>query len=92
MPHNETGGSLYSTKLNKFEPVSSDDHQMSVAEGVPRSDVVGYPTMWPWTHDTCDVPTPTPGVQTDAGESITFPQLRLRAVKTVVKMKTKIVE
>ena len=47
-------------QVNKFEQVSHDNHQMSVARGRglgPRSDVGGDP-LSDLSHDACDVPTP----------------------------------
>ena len=55
--------------MNKFEQFSSDDHQMSVAEGgYPRSHVgggwMGIPGLMSLpcalSHDTCDVTYPPP--------------------------------
>ena len=60
--------------MNKFEQLSSDDHQMSVAGGG-----VGYLLCDP-SHDPCDIYL-SPYEQIDACENITFPQLHLRAVK-----------
>ena len=47
-------------QMNKFEQVSSDDHQMSVAGGVSQ---VPGPEQWGTLpcdlfHDACDVPIP----------------------------------
>ena len=59
--------------MNKFEQVSSDDHQMSLArESQVWCPGEGVPT-WPFPGGTppCDLP-PPPG-QTDACENITFP-------------------
>ena len=86
------GGGL---QVNKFEQVSSDDHQMSVAgvgplqwwapdvnsRGYPRSDVQGEggTLLCDLLHDACDVT--APNRMTDTCENITFLQLRWRAVK-----------
>ena len=73
--------------MNKLEQVSSDDHQMSVA-GVsryPRSHVGGVPYNVTYSIMHVMLPISLPCEQTDARESITFPQLLLRAVITCVE-------
>ena len=63
--------------MNKFEQLSSDDHQMSVAGGG-----VGYLPSDP-SHDPCDIYL-SPYEQIDACENITFPQLPLLALINVI--------
>ena len=68
-------------QMNKFEQVSSNQHQMSLAEGiqvwcpgrVPYH--VTYPMMHLMSPNTCQ--------QTDSCENITFQQLLLQAVITI---------
>ena len=66
--------------MNKFEQVSSDDHQMSVAGGRYTGLMSGGGGTLPCdlSHDAFDHTYPRE--QTDACENITFPQLRLRVV------------
>ena len=78
-------------QVNKFEQVSSDDHQMSLAGGnglegwwVCPGVGVGYPLPCDLSHDVCDVIFPVSG-QTHAYENITFSQL-MRVVKTTTEI------
>ena len=77
------GGGWLGPQVNKFEQVSSDDHQMSVAGRDPQIGCLGWGEGSPGlmsggrgtlpcalSNDACDVG------QTDACESDTFPQLR----------------
>ena len=74
-------------QVKKFEQVSSDDHRMSVAGGGgrypgPMSGDGGGGVQWgPVYHGKWSHGNPPPfREQTDDCETITFPQLRLRAV------------
>ena len=71
------GGEVGIQPMNKFEKLSSDDHQMSVAGGG-----VGYLPSDP-SHDPCDIYL-SPYEQIDACENITFPQLPLLALINVI--------
>ena len=66
--------------MNKFEQVSSDDHQMSVAGGRYTGPMSGGGGTLPCdlSHDAFDLTYPRE--QADACENITFSQLRLRVV------------
>ena len=73
--------------MTKFEQVSTDDHQMSLAAGIGYGQVerVGYVGGIPYhvTYPMMDGMLPTPPPWTDKvifNENITFPQLLLRAV------------
>ena len=68
-------------QVNKFEQVSSDDHQMSVTGGGSPGLMFGVPyhVSYPMMH--VIIPPPTP-MNIYACENIAFLQLRLRAVIT----------
>ena len=87
---------LGNRQMSKFEEVSSDQHQMSLARGFPgltsrgagevvcyltfSGDGVPYHVTYPMMH-LMILAQPPPCKQTDACESITFPQRYLRTVE-----------
>ena len=70
------GRGVLGPKVNKFEQVSNDDHQMSVVQVPMFQCIMGNGHPLPLNR------------MTDSCENIAFPQLRLRAVITVKQLKS----
>ena len=78
---------MLGTQVNKFEQVSSDGRQMSLAGVGPQVWHLGGGTLLrDLSHNVFDVAQPTPldrKTREKTRENITFPTFRLRAVTSV---------